>query len=185
MKKRIVSALTLVLLSSWGLASSAFATDTSTAQAHKPLQAYAVTVVESSHSQFVKGNGVRPAAVATPTPVYFTPQAPSYKGNTQYSHFTGQVNYGSSKLTFAWSDTLNAQTYGLAAGLMNETATATANGKATGYKDTHTGILASYTVHSSFTVTTKSYVLTINENFPIAKGTEYVTTQFAFYVSLI
>jgi hypothetical protein len=44
---------------------------------------------------------------------------------------------------------------------------------------------ANYVFHSSFTVTTKSYLLTINENFPTAAGMQFIVTQFAFTVTLI
>ncbi|MFI0721926.1 hypothetical protein [Streptomyces sp. NPDC021224] len=150
-----------------------------------PLQAYAIKVVETSHTLVKNDKGETTSVNATPASVFFTPQSPSYAGDSQYSHFTGQVAYGSSSLTFAWSDRLHANVYALATGPMTETATATANGKATGYKDTHIGVPASYLAHSSFAVSTKAYVLTINENFPVAGGTEYITTQFAFTVTLI
>ncbi|WP_331446610.1 hypothetical protein [Streptomyces xanthochromogenes] len=168
-----------------GVAFTAFAIPASAAEASdSPRSSFSVKMVEHSESRDIV-NGKAGAAKAASTAHYFTPQNPSYVGDSVESRFTGQVKYGSDKLTFAWSNQLNSATSSPATGLMNEVATTTYGGKSTGYKDTHIGVPASYLVHSSFTVSTGHYVLSVNHSFPIKGGTRNVLSTFDFVVTLV
>ncbi|MFD8216122.1 hypothetical protein ACFV2U_20845 [Streptomyces sp. NPDC059697] len=179
-----------------GLAVLAMATMTATASAaeeadnasQQPLRAVEVTVTEHSESQTVIDGTASPIETSGASAVthYFTPQAPDYRGDSAYDHFTGQVRYhDGDHMTFAWSVKLHPDVSATATGPMSETATATRNGRSFGYGDDHPAVPANYLIHSSFRVNTSHYVLTVNEQFPIARGKKYVTTVFDFTVTLV
>ncbi|MFE4252902.1 hypothetical protein ACFRU3_26005 [Streptomyces sp. NPDC056910] len=176
-----------IIAAATGLALSSFVAPASAASdnpSDSPLKSFSVKMVEHSDSQTIV-DGEAGAVRAASASHYFTPQKPDYRGNDSNGHFTGQVKYGSSKFTFAWSYKLHASVSSAAKGPMNESATATYNGSGTGYKDTHPGVPANYTVHSSFKVKTGHYVLSVNESFPITRGTRKIHTTFDFIVTLV
>ncbi|MFB6817431.1 hypothetical protein ACFCV8_23065 [Streptomyces sp. NPDC056347] len=144
-----------------------------------------VELTTTSFSETVTGGEVSEEGPEATSTHFFTPQNPSYAGDSKDSHLTGQVKYASSKLTFAWSVKLHTNHSAAATGPMNEVATATRNGKSIGYKDSHPGVPANYTVHSSFRVDTSHYVLSVDETFPIAGGVRKVHTSFDFTVTLV
>ncbi|MFC4032117.1 hypothetical protein ACFO3J_11540 [Streptomyces polygonati] len=185
-KKRFTFAATVAAIGSLLFPASALAEGGAGGNGRSPLQAYGYTMVETTHSKLIKKDGsIADSAASVPATVYFVPGSPAYAGDTQYSHFTGQVNFGASAITFAWSDKLHSNVYATAIGPMSESASATKNGKGFGYVDTHPSVPASYLLHSSFTTPVASYLLTINESFPTAAGTQIISTQFAFYIGLI
>jgi hypothetical protein len=145
---------------------------------------FTVKMVERSEVQTITDGETRTVQAAS-SAHYFTPQNPAYRGNDRNGHFTGQVKYGSSRLTFAWGYKLHASVSSAARGPMNESATATYNGRRTGYRDSHPGVPANYTVHSSFKVRTGHYVLRVNESFPITRGERKIHTTFDFIVTLV
>ncbi|GAA5057947.1 hypothetical protein GCM10023336_32360 [Streptomyces similanensis] len=88
-------------------------------------------------------------------------------------------------MTFAWSLKLHPNVAASATGIMTEHATATRNGRAFGYADSHPALAANYLVHSSFRVNTSHYKLTVDEHFRSGRSTKYITTVFDFLVTLV
>jgi len=169
------------------LPTTASAADKSDDATGSPLRS--VQVTESQHSEIrtvVAGESARTQKSATSSVThFFTPQSPAYRGDSAYSHFTGQIHYGGSHMTFAWSNKLHASVAAKATGPMSESATATKNGRGFGYRDSHPSLPATYLVHSSFRVETRHYVLTVEQQYPIVGGKKLVTTVFDFTVTLI
>ncbi|MET7899273.1 hypothetical protein [Streptomyces mirabilis] len=154
----------------------------------QPLRAVEVTLTEHTKTETVTDGKVSEAEAPAAASVthFFTPQAPDYRGDSAYGHFTGQVRYNDGDhMTFAWSAKLHANVSATATGPMTESATATRNGRSFGYTDDHGAIPANYLVHSSFRVNTSHYVLTVNEHFRSGRSTKYYTTVFDFTVTLI
>ncbi|MET7906551.1 hypothetical protein ABZS86_35915 [Streptomyces sp. NPDC005355] len=146
-----------------------------------------MTISEHSKSWVTsKGEGEPATKTASAATHFFTPQAPDYRGNSQYGHFTAQVKYGSSSIRFMWSHKLNRRTAATATGPMNEVATATQNGRQFGYRDTHRSVPANYLIHSSFKAKTAHYVLKSIDKFPMAGNrTRTINTVFEFTITLI
>ncbi|MFJ7905255.1 hypothetical protein ACIQ6V_33030 [Streptomyces sp. NPDC096198] len=183
-----VASIGLAALAVVSVTTSASAAEQGDDASKQSLRAVEVTVTERTETETVIDGQVAKAEAAAPSSVthFFTPQAPDYRGNSAYGHFTGQVRYHEgSHLSFAWSSKLFANVAATATGPMTESAAATRNGRSFGYSDSHPAVPANYLVHSSFRVDTSHYVLTVNEHFPIAGGKKYVTTEFDFTVTLI
>ncbi|MBM7167488.1 hypothetical protein JQK87_03470 [Streptomyces sp. G44] len=151
-----------------------------------PQKSKSYVIKMTEHSEIrsvVKGQTAKTKSIGATH--FFTPQNPDYRGNDRSGHFTGQVHYNSRRMYFAWGYKLHKQISAPATGPMHEKAFATKNGRKFGYSDSHPSVPASYTVHSSFKVSTGSYKLTIDENFPIPRGKRYVHTTFDFVVTLV
>ncbi|MFD7879777.1 hypothetical protein ACFV5G_37815 [Streptomyces sp. NPDC059766] len=178
----------LAVLAMATMTAAASAAETDGNDSQQPLRAVEVTVTEQAESRTVIDGTTSPGETSEASAVthVFTPQAPDYRGDSAYDHFTGQVRYrDGDHMTFAWSLKLHPSVSATATGPMSESATATRNGRGFGYGDSHLAVPANYLVHSSFRVNTSHYVLTVNEHFPIARGEKHVTTVFDFTVTLI
>ena len=185
-KQRVVSiGLAVLAVASMTATASASGKDSDTS----PLRAVEVTVAEHAKTETVVDGKVTKVEESAPSSVshFFSPQAPDYRGDSVYSHFTGQVRYhDGAHLHFAWSEKLHANVSATATGPMAETASVTRNGRrVSGYHDDHGAIPANYLMHSSFQVDTSHYVLTVNKNFRTGRSTKYITTVFDFTVTLI
>ncbi|MFJ8199849.1 hypothetical protein [Streptomyces sp. NPDC096152] len=182
-----VAAIGLAMLAALSVTASASAAEQGGDAPRQPLRAVKVIVNEHTETKTViDGKVAKVEKSGIPgASHYFSPQAPDFRGDSQYGHFTGQVHYYDPHMTFAWSLKLHAGVAATATGPMAESATATRNGRSFGYSDSHPSIGANYLVHSSFRVNTSHYVLTVNEHFRSGRSTKYITTVFAFTVTLI
>ncbi|EFF90847.1 MULTISPECIES: hypothetical protein [Streptomyces] len=182
-----MTSIGLAMLAMVSISASASAAEQGDNTSRQPLRTVEVTVNEYTETKTVVDGKVtesKDSAIPSATH-FFSPQAPDYRGDSAYGHFTGQVHYYDPHMTFAWSLKLHPSVAASATGVMTERATATRNGRTFGYADSHPALAANYLVHSSFRVDTSHYKLTVDEHFRSGRSTKYITTVFDFIVTLI